>query len=178
MFTTTTRRDFLKTTAVAAGALPTAMSLSGLAGAASLGSDALATEALLTDGDLLRALGERIGLEAAERVAPNGEAVSLMYLGYAGVAIDPLRAGIERGLAWQCGEAVATNEVSMPYGALLGVAIVRNLHTAQETRIEIDAAALSQLAMIEANAPSRGIAKLAMMNASSAAFYRSDVAFI
>jgi hypothetical protein len=175
MSSDTTRRDFLKHTAVVAGSLPAALSISGVAAASSLAIETRGN-VLLSDGDLLRALGERIGLEAAERVAPNGEAVSLMYFDYAGVAIDPLRAGIEHGLAWHCA-TVSTNELSMPYGALLGVAIVRNLETARETRIEIDAAALSQLAMIEANAPSRGIAKLAMMNASPAFFYRDDVSF-
>jgi hypothetical protein len=174
MFSDTTRRDFLKTTAVVAGTLPVAMSIPSVAAASSLATETHAS-ALLSDGDLLRALGERIGLEAAERVAANGEAVSLIYLDYAGPGIDPLREGIERGLAWQCA-TVAANEVQMPYGPLLGVAIVRNLETAQETRFEIDATALSHLAMIEDNAPSRGIAKLAMMNAAPEHFYRGDVA--
>jgi hypothetical protein len=170
----TTRREFVKTGFVAAVAVPSALSLSGIAHAAFAtdATSALAKSGTASQSDLLRAVGSRIGLEAAERVAQRGEAVSLMYLDYAGASVDPLRAGVVEGLGWHCGESVHVTELNLPYGALLGVAIVRNLETAVETRIEIDATLLSELAMIEANSPSTSVQKHAVMSASSNHFYR------
>jgi hypothetical protein len=163
---TTTRREFLKVTA-AATAIPAVCWSSGVASAIASVAPSLPT----VDGDLLDTVGERIGFDAALRVAPNGEAVSLMYFDYAGPTIDGLRSGIERGLAFQCNGNVASSEIELPYGELLAVAIVRNLETAVETRVEIDAAMLSHLALIEANAPSVGIAKTSVMSADAAYFY-------
>jgi hypothetical protein len=167
-----TRRDFLKTSALATGAMTGVGAWVGATSVHAAAADVSALSSRL-DTDLLRAVGERIGADAALRVAPNGAAVSLVYFDYAGPTIDPLRAGIERGLAHFCGDQVAVNEVSLPYGELLGVAIVRNLETAVETRVEIDATMLSHLALIEANAPSLGIAKSSIASADAAYFYRT-----
>jgi hypothetical protein len=169
----TNRREFLKTSATVCVAAPIALSMSGVVGAA-LASNVpdFSASTAVHNGDLLRALGSRIGLEAAQRVAPNGEAVSLMYFDGAGSNLDALREGIEQGLAWQCDSRVAMNEVAVPYSAMLGVAVVRNLETAVETRVEIDATALSQLAMIEANSTSQSVQKQAVMSASADCFFR------
>jgi hypothetical protein len=170
MFTDSTRREFLKSSAVVAASVPVSTSFAGFANA--LANTAGNASGLVSvDSDLLRAVGERIGFDAALRVAPNGEAVSLMYFDYAGTSVDALRVGIESGLSFQCGKHVASNEIELPYGDLLGVAIVKNLETAVETRIEIDATMLSHLALIEANAPSGGIAKSSVMSADAAYFY-------
>ncbi len=170
MFYDVTRRAFLKSSAAVAVSVPTAASLVGAAYAADVSANTtMASRAL--DADLLRAVGERIGSDAAQRVAPNGERVSFMYFDYAGSSVDPLRAGIERGLALHCGDDVSMNEISLPYGDLLGVAIVRNLESAVETRVEIDATMLSHLALIEDIAPSAGIARSSIMSADASYFY-------
>jgi hypothetical protein len=169
----TNRREFLKTSATVCVAAPIVLSMSGIVSATLTQSASdLSSSTALQNSELLRALGSRIGLEAAQRVAPNGEAVSLMYFDGAGSNLDALREGIEQGLAWQCEARVAMNEVAVPYSAMLGVAIVRNLETAVETRVEIDATALSQLAMIEANSPSQSVQKHAVMSASADCFFR------
>jgi hypothetical protein len=167
-----TRRDFLKTSAAVAVTTPAVASLASVA-EAMLPHATMSMPATTIDRDMLRAVGERIGFDAALRVAPNGEPVSLMYFDYAGTTVDALRVGIERGLALQSGGEVAAVELSLPYGELLGVAVVRNLNTAVETRIEIDPTMLSHLALIEANAPSAGIAKTAVMSADASYFYRT-----
>jgi hypothetical protein len=169
----TNRREFLKTSATVCVAAPLAFSASGIVSAALTQTD-IGVNAVppLGNSDLLRSLGSRIGLEAAQRVAPNGEAVSLMYMDYAGASIDPLREGIAQGLGWHCGESVHVTELNLPYGTMLGVAIVRNLETAVETRVEIDSTLLSELAMIEANSPSTSVQKHAVMSASADHFYR------
>jgi hypothetical protein len=174
MSTDTNRREFLKTSTILCAGAPFALSLSGVAHAAISASvtESASYSPSLENPSLLRALGSRIGLEAAQRVAPNGEAVSLMYFDGAGANLDALREGIEQGLAWQCNTRVAMNEVAVPYGAILGVAIVRNLETAVETRVEIDATALSQLAMIEANSRAASVQKQAVMSAAAENFYR------
>jgi hypothetical protein len=170
MFSEVTRREFLKSSAAVTVTAPTVASWVGAAYA-----NDVAVQATLgahrVDADLLHAVGERIGSDAALRVAPNGESVSLMYFDYAGSSIDPLRTGIERGLSLHCGDRVAANEISLPYGELLGVAIVRNLETAVETRVEIDATMLSHLALIEDAAPSISIAKTSITSADAAYFY-------
>jgi hypothetical protein len=169
----TNRREFLKTSATACVAAPLVFSTSGVVSAAFTKTDVRAHAVpALGNGDLLRSLGSRIGLEAAQRVAPNGEAVSLMYLDYAGASIDPLREGIAQGLGWHCGDSVHATELNLPYGAMLGVAIIRNLETAVETRVEIDSTLLSELAMIEANSSSLSVQKHAVMSASADHFYR------
>lgn len=165
-----TRREFLKSSAAVAATVPAVGSWVGAVYAGDVAAQAAHASSRL-DADLLRAVGERIGSDAALRVAPNGEAVSLMYFDYAGSTVDPLRAGIERGLSLHCGDRVAVNEISLPYGELLGVAIVRNLETAVETRVEINATMLSHLALIEDAAPSTGIAKTSIMSADASYFY-------
>jgi TAT (twin-arginine translocation) pathway signal sequence len=173
MSLTATRRDFLKTSAAMAATAAGSLSITGYGFAMpSEPQTKLSHKAATSQADLLRALGARLGLEAAERVAANGEAVSLLYLDYAGASVDPLREGVAEGLGWHCGESVHVTELNLPYGALLGVAIVRNLETAVETRVEIDATLLSELAMIEANAPSLSVQKHAVMSASADHFYR------
>jgi hypothetical protein len=172
MFSDTTRRDFLKTTATVAATVPAFTSFAGFSEAL-LPSASVNSLVLSVDRDLLRAVGERIGFDAAARVAPNGEAVSLMYFDYAGTSVDGLRQGIERGLALQSQSPVAINELELPYGELLGIAVVRNLETAVETRVEIEPVMLSHLALIEANAPSAGIAKTAVLSADASFFYNA-----
>ncbi len=174
MLIETNRREFLKASATLCAAAPLAFSIGSVASAAALPLS-FEGNTLSENPTLLRALGSRIGLEAAQRVAPNGEAVSFMYFDGAGTNLDALREGIEQGLAWQCGEGdarVSMNEVAVPYSAMLGVAVVRNLETAVETRVEIDATALSQLAMIEANSPSASVQKHSVMSAAADNFYR------
>ncbi|TAG67755.1 MAG: hypothetical protein EAZ24_15375, partial [Burkholderiales bacterium] len=168
------RRTFLQSSAALAVSLP---SLGAVIAAPLVGASDPATSLNSTkrnvDADLLHALGERIGRAAAEQVAPNGEAVSLMYFDYAGPSIAALKAGIVTGLTQQCGEAPTCNEISLPYGDRVGVALVRNLATAEEIRIEIDATMLSHLAMIEELAPSAGIAKTSLLQADASYFYRA-----
>lgn len=170
MFYEVTRREFLKSSAAVAATVPAVAAWVGAAYAEDRAANTT-LDAAGMDADLLRAVGQRIGSDAAQRVAPNGEAVSLIYFDYAGTSVDPLRAGIERGLALHCGEHVAASEISLPYGELLGVAIVRNLATAVETRIEIHPTMLSHLAMIEEAAPTSGIAKTSILSADAAYFY-------
>lgn len=170
MFSDLTRRDFIKTSAGVAASLPALASFGGIAHASAMlgGSEITATR---VDSDLLRAVGERIGFDAAERIGADRDDVSLMYFDYAGQSIDSLREGIERGLAIKSSGKVIANELDLPYGALLGVAVVRNLRTAVETRVEICATMLSHLALIEANAPTAGIAKTSVMAADASYFY-------
>jgi hypothetical protein len=99
--------------------------------------------------------------------------VSLMYFDYAGESVDALRHGIERGLSLHSRTPIVVNELGLPYSALLGVAIVRNLESAAETRIEIEPTMLSHIALIEASAPSAGIAKTAVMAADASYFYNA-----
>jgi hypothetical protein len=174
MSTDTNRREFLKSSTILCASAPFALSVSDVAYATAFAAsnEIGLPSSSLENPSLLRALGSRIGLEAAQRVAPNGEAVSLIYFDGAGENLDALREGIEQGLAWQCDTRVAVNEVSVPYSAMLGVAIVRNLETAVETRVEIDATALSELAMIEANSRSASVQKHSVMSAAAENFYR------
>jgi hypothetical protein len=174
MFNDLTRRVFLQSSAALAASLP---SVSALIAAPLAGDGHTAASPLLgkstVDADLLHALGERIGRSAAEQVAASGDAVSLMYFDYAGPSVAALKSGIVAGLAQHCGRAAACNEISLPYGDRVAVAIVRNLATAQETRIEIDATMLTHVAMIEETAPSAGIAKTSLLQADASYFYRT-----
>ncbi len=173
MFNDVTRRTFLQSSAALAVSLP---SVGALVAAPLFGVDAAPVSSLAgtqPDADLLHALGERIGRTAAEQVSANGDALSLMYFDYAGPSVAALKAGIVAGLTQHCGSAAACNEISLPYGDRVGVAIVRNLASAQEVRIEIDATMLSHLAMIEEMAPSAGIAKTSLLQADASYFYRA-----
>lgn len=174
MFNDVTRRTFLQSSAALAISLPTLQSVI----AAPLIGEAENTAhrgaaADTADADLLRAVGERIGRDAAAQVAPKGEAVSLMYFDYAGPSVSMLKAGIVSGLAQMSFVEPAYNEVSLPYGDQMGVAIVRNLVTAEEMRIEVNPTLLSHLAMIEEISPSAGIAKTSVLQADASYFYRA-----
>jgi hypothetical protein len=164
------RRDFLRSSATVAAA---PIGLSSVASAARLFDAETGANVGTADNDLLRTIGQRIGFDAAQRVAPNGEAVSLMYFDYAGPTVDALREGMAQAMTLHSSGKAAVYEIDVPYGELLGVALVRNLQTAAETRIEIDATMLSHLALIEATSSNKLLQHGSIMSAASDCFYRT-----
>ncbi len=157
------RRQFLggtaKASALAATALTGGMSMQAFA------SD-LATA---PNADLLFALGQKIAQDAILALA--SEHLSLVYFDHAGASLDPLRHGMEQVLSREAGLPVQAREVPAAYGAIVGSAVFTDRHSGAEVRMDIFAAALSQLDMIQGVTASASLQKHAVMAASADTFY-------
>lgn len=132
----------------------------------------VATKLSPMNADLLAALGARIGFEAAARVSPAGDPVSMSYVNHAGAHLAPLFEGVERGAQWQCAAKGTCVGATADYGAVLATVTFSNVVTRESVRVEIDSTSLSHLAMIEAGSPSPNIRHHAVMAAPSDSMYR------
>ena len=161
------RREFMIHSSQAGAAL--AM----MGGASSAFAAAAVTAApFAVSPDLLRALGNRIGLEVATAISSDGAPLTLSYLDCAGPSVDALREGIEQGMQWQIGTAPACVEAQAAHGSVLGVALIRNVATGRTARVEIDATALSMIALIESVKAPASTHKHAVLTASADNLYR------
>jgi hypothetical protein len=160
---TLSRRQFLGSTAKAS-----ALTATFLAGGVSI--PALATPvAIAPNADLLFALGQKIAQEAI--VALGSEQVGLVYFDHAGASLDPLREGMEQVLSREAKHPVQAREVPASYGAILGAAVFTERNSGAQVRMEIFAAALTQLDMIQGVTASASLQKHAVMAASADSFY-------
>ena len=161
------RREFMVHSSQAGAAL--AM----MGGASSAFAAATATAApSAVSADLLRALGNRIGLEVASEISGDGALLTMSYLDCAGPSVDALREGIEQGVQWQIGVAPACVEAQASHGAVLGVALISNVATGRTARVEIDATALSMISLIESVKTPASTHKHAVLTASADNLYR------
>ena len=122
--------------------------------------------------DLLHALGTRIGLEVASVISSDGAPLAMSYLDCAGPSADALRDGIEQGVAWEIGSTPSCAEAQGLHSSILGVALITNRTTGRSARVEIDATALSMLAMIESVKTPASAHKHAVLTASADNLYR------
>lgn len=122
--------------------------------------------------DLLRALGNRIGLEVATAISSDGAPLTMSYLDCAGPSVGALREGIEQGMQWHIGTVPACVEAQASHGAVLGVALIRNAATGRTARVEIDGTALSMIALIESVKTPASSHKHAVLTASADNLYR------
>lgn len=176
---TESRREFMKGSARAGAALAVVAGSGGAltAFASTMSPSALAAGSAATAGvtvspDLLHALGARIGLEVTEALGAANSSVSLAYIDAAGPSADALREGIERGIHWQAGSPAALREWQAPYCSLLGAALITNEATGQRALVEIDATALSMIAMVESLKTPASSHKHAVLTASADNLYR------
>ena len=159
------RRDFLtgsaKLGAAAAtvAAVPTALAAS------------LTTAPESAHTDLLRALGTRIGLDAAAEIGSFGEPLSVQYFDAAGASVDALREGIEDGARMGVSCGVVCVESSLPYSDVLGIAYFRDPLTGRTARVEILPSALTQIELISQGTRSGSLQKQALMSMSSESLY-------
>ena len=160
------RREFMVHSSQAGAAL-------AMMGGASGAFAAAATESpSAVSADLLRALGNRIGLEVATAISSDGAPLTMSFLDCAGPSVDALREGIEQGVQWQVGAAPACVEAQASHGSVLGVALIRNLATGRTARVEIDATALSMISLIESVKTPASTHKHAVLTASTDNLYR------
>ncbi len=160
------RRDFLTASAKISAAAATVAAVP-----AALAAPIDAPAPASVHADLLRALGMRIGLDAAAEIGTFGEALSVTYFDAAGASIDPLREGIEDGarLGVSCGAVCV--ESSLPYGDVLGIAYFRDAHSGRTARVEIYPSALTQIELISQGTRSGSLQKQAIMTASADSLY-------
>jgi hypothetical protein len=171
MSPTSSRREFMAHSLQASAALALMGGAPSAMGAMSA-INATATEAV--NADLLHALGARIGLEMATAIGSHGVPLSLSYFDAAGPSVDALRDGIEQGVAWHIGAAPACVETPVSRSALLGVALMTNAATGRSARVEIDATALSMIALIESVKTPASAHKHAVLTASADNLYRVE----
>ena len=161
------RREFMVHSSQAGAAL-------AMMGGASSAFAAVAAPAApsAVSADLLRALGNRIGLEVATAISSDGAPLTMSYLDCAGPSVDALREGIEQGMQWQVGAAPACGEAQAAHGSVLGVALISNVATGRTARVEIDATALSMISLIESVKTPASTHKHAVLTASADNLYR------
>ena len=160
------RREFMVHSSQAGAAL--AM----MGGASSAFAAATTAAPSAVSADLLRALGDRIGLEVATEISGGGAPLTMSYLDCAGPSVDALREGIEQGVQWQIGVAPACVEAQASHGSVLGVALISNAATGRTARVEIDATALSMISLIESVKTPASTHKHAVLTASADNLYR------
>jgi hypothetical protein len=164
------RRDFM------IGCTQTGAALAVVGGAqgalAAVASMSVAADSASVSPDLLQALGSRIGLEVAAMVGDAGVPLTLAYLDAAGPSVDALRVGIEQGVAWHAGVAPVCVETQVPAANTIGVALVTNPATGRAARVEIDATALSMIALIESVKTPASSQKHSVLTASADNLYR------
>jgi hypothetical protein len=162
------RRDFL-TGSAKLGAAAAVVSAAGVAFAA---NTATAAPVLASaHSDVLFALGQRIGLDAAAAIGTFGSPLSVTYLDAAGVSVDALREGIEHGSRAGVGCGVVCVESAMPYGSFLGMAHFSDPVTGRTARVEIHSEALSHIEMIADATRSGSLQKQAIMSAPASGLY-------
>lgn len=161
------RREFMVHSSQAGAALAVLGGASTVFAAASA-----STASSAVSPDLLRALGNRIGLEVATVISSDGAPLTMSYLDCAGPSVDALREGIEQGMQWQVGAAPACVESQAAHGSVLGVALIHNVATGRSARVEIDATALSMIALIESVKTPASAHKHAVLTASADNLYR------
>ncbi len=171
------RREFMLGSARAGAALAVVAVSGGAAGAFASGllpsaAGSVAAASASISPQLLHALGARIGLEVTAALGGADAPVSLAYINAAGPNADALREGIERGIHWEAGSAPALREWQAPYCSLLGAALITNEATGRQAVVEIDATALSMIAMVESLKTPVSSHKHAVLTASADNLYR------
>jgi hypothetical protein len=166
---TESRREFMLGCAQAGAALAVAGGAQGALAAVTTSS--VASSASVSP-DLLQALGSRIGLEVAAMVGDAGAPLTLAYLDAAGPSVDALRAGIEQGVAWHAGTAPVCVETQVSAASTIGVALISNPATGRAVRVEINATALSMIALIESVKTPASSQKHSVLTASADNLYR------
>lgn len=173
------RREFMATGArvgaagVAIAATRGAIGAIGAIGASGALASTLAPASVTQcSPELLQALGARIGLEVATKLGAVGSPLALAYLDAAGPSVDALRDGIEQGVAWHAGAKPSSLETQVTASAVLGVALLSNPDTGRSARVEIDATALSMIAMIESGCTPPSAQKNAVLTANASSLYR------
>lgn len=164
------RREFMVHSSRAGAALAVMGGASTAFAAAT--ASAASTGANAVNPDLLRALGNRIGLEVATAISSDGAPLTMSYLDCAGPTVDALREGIEQGVQWHIGTTPACVEAQASHGFVLGVALIRNAATGRTARVEIDATALSMIALIESVKTPASMHKHAVLTSSADNLYR------
>jgi hypothetical protein len=164
------RRDFMMGCAQTGAALAVLGSAQGAFAAVASTPVVPSSESL--SPDLLQALGSRIGLEVAAMVGDAGAPLTLAYLDAAGPSVDALRVGIELGVAWHAGVAPVCVETQVSAANTIGVALVTNPATGRAARVEINATALSMIALIESVKTPASSQKHAVLTASADNLYR------
>ena len=167
------RREFMVHSTQAGAALAV---MGGASGAMALGVERASPSvaAAAVNADLLHALGARIGLEVATALGSFGTPLTLSYLDAAGPSVDALREGLEQGMAWHTGAAPVSVEAALSRASVLGVALIKNSATGRAARVEIDATALSMIALIESVKTPASSHKHAVLTASADNLYRID----
>ena len=160
------RREFMVHGSLAGAALAV------MGGASSAFAVATSAAPTAVSPDLLRALGNRIGLEVATVISSDGAPLTMSYLDCAGPSVDALREGIEQGMQWQVGAAPACVEAQATHGSVLGVALISNVATGRTARVEIDATALSMISLIESVKTPASTHKHAVLTARADNLYR------
>jgi hypothetical protein len=163
------RRDFLTGSAKLGAAAAVVSSGVGVAFATNAATDAPALAS--AHSDVLFALGQRIGLDAAAAIGTFGSPLSVTYLDAAGSSVDALREGIELGSRAGVGCGVVCVESAMPYGSFLGTAYFSDPATGRTARVEIHSEALSHIEMIADATRSRSLQKQAIMSAPASGLY-------
>lgn len=164
------RREFMLGCAQAGAALAV---VSGAQGAlAAVASSPVVAGSASVSADLLQALGSRIGLEVAAMVGDAGAPLTLAYLDAAGPSVDALRVGVEQGVAWHAGSAPVCVETQVSAANTMGVALITNPATGRAARVEINATALSMIALIESVKTSASSQKHSVLTASADNLYR------
>ena len=161
------RREFMVHSSQAGVALAV---MGGASGALAAATASAAPSAVCPD--LLRALGSRIGLEVATEISSHGAPLTMSFVDCAGPSVDALREGIEQGMQWHIGGPAACVESQAAHGSVLGVALIRNAATGRSARVEIDATALSMIALIESVKTPASTHKQAVLTASADNLYR------
>ena len=87
-------------------------------------------------------------------------------------SVDALRDGIEQGVAWHADVKPSSVETQVTASAVLGVALLSNPVTGRSARVEIDATALSMIAMIESSCTPPSACKNAVLTADASSLYR------
>ena len=168
-FRSESRREFMLGCAQAGAALAVAGGAQGAL--AAVVSSPVADSASISP-DLLQALGSRIGLEVAAMVGDAGAPLTLAYLDAAGPSVDALRVGIAQGVAWHAGVAPVCVETQVSAANTIGVALITNPATGRAARVEIDATALSMIALIESVKTPASSQKHSVLTASADNLYR------
>ncbi len=170
MLFTESRREFMLGCAQAGAALAVAGGAQGALAAVTCST--MATGSASVSPDLLQALGSRIGLEVAAIVADAGVPLTLTYLDAASPSVDALRVGVEQGVAWHAGTAPVCVETQVSSASTIGVALITNPVTGRAARVEINATALSMIALIESVKTPASSQKQAVLTASADNLYR------
>jgi len=167
--TSTSRRDFLLVGARLSAAGAVVLS-SGFTYAAA--TPTTASHGAIVERDLLAALGERIGLEAATMLDTGHTPLHLGFIDAASSDIQALEDGIAHGLGLACCAEVGRTHWDAPAAPILAAAIVSEPASGRKLVVEIERTALSLIGMIEDTRISPIARKQSLWNVPADNLYR------